>query len=377
MDFAFSTEQDDLRALSRGFLYDVSPESQVRRLMDTDDGFDRDVWRGMAEQLGLPGLIVPEEYGGGGAGFVELGIVMEEMGAVLLPSPYFGTAVLATTALLAAEDSAAARDYLPEIAAGRSIATFAVVEDNGDWNPSTCSSLASRDGSGWRVDGAKMFVLDGVCADLVLLTALTPAGVSLFAVDGQAAGLSRIPLATLDQTRKQARLEFRDAPARLIGQEGAAVPIVSSVFDLAAVALAAEQVGGAQRVLDMAVDYAKTRVQFGRPIGSFQAVKHTCADLLIEVESARSAAYHALWSAAERRADLPLVASLAKAYCCDAFFHVAAGNIQIHGGIGFTWEHPAHLYFKRAKSSQSMFGNSSYHLDLMARRLPASLLAAR
>ena len=166
-------------------------------------------------------------------------------------------------------------------------------------------------------------------------------------------------------------------PARLIGEEGAAVPIVSSVFDLAAVALAAEQVGGAQRVLDMAVDYAKTRVQFGRPIGSFQAVKHTCADLLIDVESARSAAYYALWSAAESRRDLPLVASLAKAYCCDAFFHVAAANIQIHGGIGFTWEHPAHLYFKRAKASQSMFGTSPYHLDLMARRLPASLLEAR
>jgi alkylation response protein AidB-like acyl-CoA dehydrogenase len=377
MDFAFSTEQGDLRDLLRGFLRDVSPESEVRRLMGTGDGFDRDVWRRMAEQLGLPGLIVPEEYGGSGAGFVELGIVMEEMGAALVPTPYLGTAVLATTALLTAEDPAAAQDYLPAIAAGRCIATLAVVEDNGDWNPATSSCRASRDGIGWQVDGAKMFVLDGTSADLVLLTAVTPAGVSLFAVDGQAAGLSRIPLATLDQTRKQARLELRDVPARLIGQEGAAVSIVSSVFDLAAVALAAEQVGGAQRALDMAVDYAKTRVQFGRQIGSFQAVKHTCADLLIEVESARSAAYYALWSAAEQRADLPLVASLAKAYCCDASFHVAAGNIQIHGGIGFTWEHPAHLYFKRAKAAQSMFGTSSYHLDLMARRLPGSLLAVR
>jgi len=345
--------------------------------MDTDEGFDRGVWRRMAEQLGLPGLIVPEEYGGSGGGFVELGIVMEEMGAVLLPAPYLGTAVVATSALLAAEDATAAQDFLPGIAAGQTIATLAVVEDDGDWNPATCSCLASRDGTGWRVDGAKMFVLDGTCATLVLLTARTPSGVSLFAVDGEAAGLSRIPLATLDQTRKQARLEFRDVPARLVGKEGAAARIVSSVFDLAAVALAAEQVGGAQRVLDMAVDYAKTRVQFGRQIGSFQAVKHTCADLLIEVESARSAAYYALWSAAERRVDLPLVASLAKAYCSDAFFHATAGNIQIHGGIGFTWEHPAHLYFKRAKASQSMFGNPAYHLALMAQRLPDSLLAAR
>jgi alkylation response protein AidB-like acyl-CoA dehydrogenase len=201
------------------------------------------------------------------------------------------------------------------------------------------------------------------------MTARTPSGISLFAVDGGAPGLSRTPLATLDQTRKQARLAFRDVPARLVGAVGAAAPVVSDVLDLAAVALAAEQVGGAARVLDTAVAYAKTRVQFGRQIGSFQAVKHKCADLLIEVESARSAAYYAMWSAAQRRADLPLVASLAKTYCSDAFCHAAAENIQIHGGIGFTWEHPAHLYFKRAKASQAMFGTSAHHLALMATRL--------
>jgi alkylation response protein AidB-like acyl-CoA dehydrogenase len=368
VDFAFTAEQEDLRAMVRGLLRDVAPESEVRRLMDTDDGFDRDVWRQLAE-LGLPGLIVPEEYGGGGAGFVELGIVLAEMGATLLAAPYFATAVLATNALIAAADPTAAADFLPGIAAGRTIATLAVAEDDGRWEPAAASCRASRQRDGWRVDGAKMFVLDGASATLVLLTARTPSGISLFAVDGDASGLSRVPLATLDQTRKQARLEFRDTPARLIGTEGAAAPVISAVLDLAAVALAAEQVGGAARVLDMAVGYAKTRFQFGRQIGSFQAVKHKCADLLIEVESARSAAYYAMWSAAGRRDDLPLVASLAKTYCSDAFCHAAAENIQIHGGIGFTWEHPAHLYFKRAKASQAMFGTPAHHLALMAERL--------
>jgi alkylation response protein AidB-like acyl-CoA dehydrogenase len=377
MDFAFSPEQDDLRGMVRRFLRDVSSESEVRRLMDTRAGFDRDVWRQMGEELGLLGLIVPEQYGGSGAGFVELGIVMEEMGAALLPSPYLATAVLATNALLAAADPAAATDFLPGIASGQAIATLAVVEDDGRWDPAAASCQASRDHDGWRVNGAKMFVLDGATATLVLMTAQTPSGLSLFAVDHGAPGLSRIPLATLDQTRKQARLEFRDVPARLIGMEGAAAPIVSTAFDLAAVALAAEQVGGAARALDMAVGYAKVRVQFGRQIGSFQAVKHKCADLLIEVESARSAAHYAMWSAAQRRDDLPLVASLAKAYCSDAFFHAAAENIQIHAGIGFTWEHPAHLYFKRAKASQVMFGSPAQHLALMAERLAAPLLAAR
>ena len=192
---------------------------------------------------------------------------------------------------------------------------------------------------------------------------------SLFAVEGSAPGLVRTPLATMDQTRKQARLEFSSTPARLIGQEGAAGPVVQHTLDLAAVALAAEQVGGAQRCLDMAVDYAKTRIQFGRPIGSFQAIKHKCADMLLEVESAKSAAYYGGWAAAEDSDELPVVASLAKSYCSEAYFHAASENIQIHGGIGFTWEHDAHLYFKRAKSSELLLGDPSYHRELLAQRI--------
>ena len=205
-------------------------------------------------------------------------------------------------------------------------------------------------GDAFKITGTKSFVLDGHVADLIIVAARTDAGVSLFAVPGDAAGLTRTSLSTMDQTRKQAKLDFDGVSGTLVGTDGGGWDVLSTVLDLAAVALAAEQVGGAQKCLDMAVEYAKVRVQFGRPIGSFQAIKHKCADMLLEVESAKSAAYYAGWCASEMNDELPSVASLAKAYCSDAYFHAAAENIQIHGGIGFTWEHPAHLYFKRAKS---------------------------
>jgi alkylation response protein AidB-like acyl-CoA dehydrogenase len=192
---------------------------------------------------------------------------------------------------------------------------------------------------------------------------------SLFAVDGDASGLTKTNLSTMDQTRKQAKLDFDNTPAELIGEEGKGWDTLETVLDLAAVALAAEQVGGAQKVLEMAVDYAKVRVQFGRPIGSFQAIKHKCADMLLEVESAKSAAYYGMWCASEMNDELPSTASLAKAYCSEAYFHAAAENIQIHGGIGFTWEHPAHLYFKRAKSSELLFGDPTYHREQLAQRI--------
>jgi alkylation response protein AidB-like acyl-CoA dehydrogenase len=214
-----------------------------------------------------------------------------------------------------------------------------------------------------------MFVLDGHTANLIIVAAKTGENVSLFTVAGDAPGLTRTALATMDQTRKQARLEFSGTPAKLLGTEGEGWTVLSRVLDLAAVALAAEQVGGAQKCLDMSVDYAKVRVQFGRPIGSFQAIKHKCADMLLEVESAKSAAYYAGWAGAELNDELPTVASLAKAYCSDAYFHAAAENIQIHGGIGFTWEHDAHLYFKRAKSSQLLLGDPTYHRELLAQRI--------
>jgi alkylation response protein AidB-like acyl-CoA dehydrogenase len=369
VNFAFTEEQEQLRATVRAFLEQKSPETAVREQMETERGYDPAVWEQMSSQMGLMALQIPEQYGGMGFSFVELGIVLEEMGRTLLCAPYFSTVVLASNALLESGDDAAKAKWLPGIASGETIATLASTEPSGKWDESGIQMTATGSGGSWTLTGTKTFVLDGHVASLVLVAARTPKGVSLFAVDGTAAGLTRTPLATMDQTRKQARLDFAGVPATLVGAEGGGWAILSRVFDLVAVGLAAEQVGGAQRVLDMAVEYAKVRVQFGRPIGSFQAIKHKCADMLLEVESAKSAAYYAMWCASQLNDELPSVASLAKSYCSEAYFHAAAENIQIHGGIGFTWEHPAHLYFKRAKSSELLYGDPTYHRELLAQRI--------
>jgi alkylation response protein AidB-like acyl-CoA dehydrogenase len=369
MNFAFTDEQDELRKTVRAFLDAKSPESAVREQMETEAGYDETVWRQMAEQMGLQGLSIPEEFGGSGYTFIELGIVLEEMGRSLLCAPFFSTVVLAANTLLHSGDDAAKKDFLPGIASGETIATVAFTEPSGKWDEGGIEMEATSSGDGWTLSGSKMFVLDGHTARLIIVAARTPQGVSLFAVEGDANGLTRTPLSTMDQTRKQARLEFDSTPARLVGTDGEGWNVLSTVLDLVAVGLAAEQVGGAQKVLDMAVEYAKVRVQFGRPIGSFQAIKHKCADMLLEVESAKSAAYYGMWCASELNDELPSVASLAKAYCSEAYFHAAAENIQIHGGIGFTWEHPAHLYFKRAKSSELLFGDPTYHRELLAQRI--------
>ncbi|HET8931478.1 MAG TPA: acyl-CoA dehydrogenase family protein [Acidimicrobiales bacterium] len=369
MNFAFNDEQEELRRIVRTFLEDKSDEAAVREQMDTTDGFDPAVWTQMAEQLGLQGLVIPEEYGGSGFSFVELIVVLEEMGRALLCAPYFSTVVLAAQTLQHSGDEAAKTAYLPGIASGETRAALALTEPNGRWDAEGVTATATKSGDDWTIDGTKSYVIDGHTADLLIVAARTDAGVSLFAVPADATGVERTALSTMDQTRKQAKVEFSATPATLIGTDGEGWSVIERVLDLAAVALAAEQVGGAQRTLDMSVDYAKERIQFGRPIGSFQAIKHKCADMLLEVESAKSAAYYAGWCAAELNDELPSVASLAKAYCSEAYFHCAAENIQIHGGIGFTWEHPAHLYFKRAKSSELLFGDPAYHRELLAQRI--------
>ncbi len=369
MNFAFTEEQEELRKTVRQFLEAKSSEAAVREQMETEAGFDPAVWSQMADQMGLQGLAIPEEFGGSGFGYVELGIVLEEMGRSLLCAPFFSSVVLAANTLIHSGDEAAKAAHLPGIASGETIATLAFTEPSGKWDESGITMQATAAGGGWTLDGTKMFVLDGHTANLIIVAARTGKGVSLFTVAGDAAGLTRTALSTMDQTRKQAKLEFAGTPATLIGAEGNGWNVLNTVLDLAAVGLAAEQVGGAQKVLEMAVEYAKVRVQFGRPIGSFQAIKHKCADMLLEVESAKSAAYYGMWCAAEMNDELPSVASLAKAYCSEAYFHATAENIQIHGGIGFTWEHPAHLYFKRAKSSELLFGDPTYHRELLAQRI--------
>lgn len=369
MNFAFNEEQEELRRMVAKFLEDKSPETEVRRLMETSEGYDPAVWSQMAEQLGLQSLTIPEEFGGSGFSYVELIVVLEEMGAALLCAPFFSTVALGANAVLTSGDEAAKAKYLPGIASGESIATLAITEDSGRADFESIETKATESGGSWSLDGAKSFVIDGHIADVIFVAAQSSQGLSLFAVEKGAAGLGVEQLATMDQTRKQARLSFEATPAELLGEAGAAEAGLTKTLELAAVALAAEQVGGAQRCLTMAVEYAKQRIQFGRPIGSFQAIKHKCADMLLEVESSKSAAYYAGWAAAEDNDELPLVASLAKSYCSEAYMHTAAENIQIHGGIGFTWEHPAHLYFKRAKSSELLFGDPSYHRELLAQRL--------
>jgi alkylation response protein AidB-like acyl-CoA dehydrogenase len=369
MNFAFSEEQDELRRAVHRFLQEKSPETEVRRLMETEEGYDPAVWSQMADQLGLQSLTIPEAYGGSGFSYVELIVVLEEMGNALLCAPYFSTVALAANALLTSGDESAMTDLLPGLASGETIGTLAITEDNGRWDFDGIGLEATSSGDGWVLNGHKSFVIDGHTANLIMVAGRSAAGLSLFAVSDDASGLTRTLLPTMDQTRKQARLEFSNTPARLVGTDGGAAAGLTKTLDLAVVALAAEQVGGAQHCLDSSVEYAKTRIQFGRPIGSFQAIKHKCADMLLEVESAKSAAYYAGWTAADDTDELPVVASLAKSYCSEAYFHAAAENIQIHGGIGFTWEHDAHLYFKRAKSSELLFGDPTYHRELLAQRI--------
>jgi alkylation response protein AidB-like acyl-CoA dehydrogenase len=363
VNFAFDEEQEALRSTVRKFLADTSPEAEVRRLMETSEGYNPDVWRQLAGQLGLLGLIVPEEYGGSGFTYLELIVVFEEMGRSLLCAPFFSTVAMATTLLLALDDDAASKGLLPRIADGSCLATVALAEQAGSWSADDVTMAAARDGAGWTLSGEKFYVVDGHVADVILVVARTDAGTSVFAVDKGAAGLVAELSSTMDKTRKLARLTFDAASARLIGPEGQADAPVARMLDLAAIALAAEQGGGAQKVLEMSVEYAKVRVQFGRPIGSFQAIKHKCSNMLLEIEAAKSAAYYAGWAAAENDSELPVLASVAKAYCSDTYVHAAGENIQIHGGIGFTWEHPAHLYFKRAKSSELFLGAPDYHRE--------------
>ncbi len=373
MRFGFSEEQEELRRAVRRFLEDKSPVAEVRRLMETEQGFDPAVWSQLARELGLTAVHLPEEYGGQGLGFVELGIVLEEMGRALLCAPYFASVVLGANAILCAGSDAQKKDLLPRIASGDGIATLALCEASGRWDAEGIALEASGSHGEYRLDGEKTLVLAGESATLILVAARLPGtrgpeGVSLFSVPGDAAGLSRHPLDALDPTRKLARLELSGVRAAPLGEPGRAWPALSRTLDLAAIALASEMVGTAQRLLEMSVDYAKLRMQFGRPIGSFQAIKHKCADVLLELELAKSAAYYAAGAVDENDAELPALASLAKSYASEALMQAALETIQIHGGIGFTWEHDAHLYFKRAKSSEVFLGDPSYHRELLAQR---------
>jgi alkylation response protein AidB-like acyl-CoA dehydrogenase len=331
------------------------------------------VWRQLSEELALPGIHIPEQYGGAGFGMVELCIVAEEFGRALLCAPYFSTAVLAANAILNAGTDAQKSAFLPDIAKGARLATLAITEPDGNWDPAGIKTVARPDADGFRLDGAKSYVVDGHVADLLIVAARVPAttgleGLALFTLDAEASGVERRLLESMDPTRKIARIDFRGAHADLLGNlDDGAKPILRTL-DQAAIALANEMVGGAQTMLGSAVDYAKLRVQFGRTIGSFQAIKHRLADMLLEVELAKSAAYYAAQAAAINDPEWPALASLAKAGASEAYLHSAAECIQLHGGIGFTWDNDTHLWFKRAKSSEVFLGQPSYHRELLMQR---------
>lgn len=361
--------REDLRRVVRRLLERRSGEADVRRLMADPDGYDRETWTVMADQLGLQGMAVPEEHGGAGFGYEELCVVFEEMGRALLPSPFFATIALAANVLLESGDEVACKRYLPAIAGGELIATVALGEEDGGWDDIAVRMRAEPDGTGWTLTGRKRFVPAAHVADLLLVVAHTGDGLSLFAVEPRAPGCTVEVELTLDLTRTLARVTFDRATAVLVGRSGQAWPGLRRALRFAAVALAAEQVGGAQRVLEMTVEYAKVRHQFGRPIGSFQSVKHQLADVLVAIESARSAAQDAARAVAERDPDVEVSASVAKAVCSDTFTRAAATAIQLHGGIGFTWEHPVQLYYKRAKSSEFLLGTPGHHRDLVGRAI--------
>lgn len=373
IQFAFTDEQEQFRAAIRRFLQEKSPPTEVRRLMDTATGYDPEIWRQLSEQLALPGIHIPEQYGGAGFGMVELCIVTEEMGRALLCAPYFSTAVLATNAILNAGTEAQKSSLLPDLASGVRLAALAVTEPNGQWDPQAIELVATPVAEDFLLEGAKSYVVDGHVADLLVVAGRAPGtaggeGLALFTVRADASGVDRRLLESMDATRKIARIEFHGAQAQLLGDvNDGAKPLVRTL-DQAAIALANEMVGGAQAVFDAAVNYAKLRVQFGRTIGSFQAIKHKCADMLLEMELAKSAAYYAAQAAAADDPEWPALACLAKAAASEMYLHIAAECIQIHGGIGFTWDHDTHLWFKRAKSSEVFLGQPYYHRELLLQR---------
>ena len=370
MKFSFTEEQDEFRSVLRRFLEDRSPTTEVRRLMATDTGWERERWSQINAELGLTAVAIPEAYGGHGFGVSEQCIVLEEMGRALLCAPYFSSTVLAASAILNAGTEAQKQALLPAIASGETIATLAFTEGNGRWDNAGVAMQANLNGSGYKLDGVKSFVLDGHTADLIVVLARKPGsvgdqGLSLFTVAADAAGLERHLLTSVDETRKLAQLNFIGVEAELLGDEGGAARPMGKTLVQVAICLANEMVGGADRLREDALAYVQMRMQFGRSIASFQVTKHKAADMLTDVELAKSAAYYAAAAFDEGDADIVSVASLAKIAASEAYMQTAIHSIQMHGGIGFTWDNDTHLWFKRAKSSEVFLGDPNHHRELM------------
>lgn len=375
-EFAFTNEQAELRKAVRKFCTDNFDEQTVRGLMESEPTFDPKVWARLGAELGVLGLSVPEADGGVGGSLVDQAVAVEELGATLACGPLFGTVYLAIPALVAASAGSVRDEVLGELVEGRRTAAFAVVDSAGAYHPGAVGVTAAASdvaagaapvaGDGYSLTGSVPRVVDAAAADVLLVAATGPDGVGLYVVDAASAGVDRTALATIDLTRPMATVEFADAPAQLVAGPDEAERVIAHALQVGSALLAIEQVGAAQHLLDLSVEYAKTRWQFGRPIGSFQAVKHRLADMLVDLEHARSTAYHAVWALADGSDDPALAASIAQATCPAAFSRIASDAIQVHGGIGFTWEHQAHLYFKRATTDAALLGSAEQHRSRVA-----------
>ena len=356
MQFGLSESQEFLKDSARKFFAGECPIAEVRRLMDTATAYDATFWSKIVDQ-GYTGIIFPEEYGGVGLGKVELILLMEEAGRALLPGPFFSTVALAGVVIDAVASPEKKKKYLAPICRGEARSTVAVLEASASWDPAAIQ-IASTAG---KLTGEKLFVPDAAVADFILVVAQD----GVFVVDAKASGMKIAPMEGMDLGRKLYTIQFNNTPAEKLG-DASALP---RAFDVATAALVGEMVGGMQRTLDISVDYAKMRKQFGKPIGMFQAVQHQCADMYLETESSRSSAYYAAWALEENAPDASVAVSIAKMYASDASRTVGNRGIQIHGGMGFTWENDLHLYYRRAKSSETMFGDATFHRERIARQV--------
>jgi alkylation response protein AidB-like acyl-CoA dehydrogenase len=369
MEFGLTETQQTLKNTVRKFLAAECPMAEVRRLMDTPTAYDPALWRKMAEQ-GWTGIIFPEQYGGFGMGMVEMAATLEEMGRALLPGPFFSTVLMAGALIDSAANEAQKQQYLGAVARGEARVTVAFLEESAAWNPQAITMQAKAAGSGYVLDGKKLFVPDAGSTDFLIAVARIEGDLALFVARAKADGLRITPMSSMDLTRKVYEVAFDGVKVPredLLARGQAALSALGRGRDIATVGLVAEMVGGMQRLLDLTVEYAKTRKQFGRPIGQFQAVQHQCADMLLYTESSRSAAYYAAYAIQEGIPEARLAVSVAKAYASDAYREVGNRAIQVHGGMGFTWENDAHLYYRRAKVSELMFGDASHHREQIAK----------
>lgn len=358
MQFELDDDQLEFQKSLRRMISDRSPVKTVREVVKTDAGWDEGLWKQFAEQVGLPALLVPEEFDGAGATLVEAMIAMEEIGRGLVPSPFFATTAFGVVPILTFGSEAQKQELLPSVAAGEITMTTALTEPSGNWSPDGVEMAATVSGDTATLSGTKSFVIDGHTADKIIVVAKAGDQYGLYLVDGDAPGLTRTKQKTLDLTRPMATLEFDKVPATPLGEPGG-WDRVSHVIDVAATLLAAEMVGAMEASMIMAVEYAKVRNQFSRAIGSFQGIKHRLSEMAVEVDTARAATWYAAYAGAEGRDDFPTAALVAKATAAAGFAFTASWTVQVHGGIGFTWDHDAQLFYRKAKSTELLLGSTS------------------